>query len=94
MFEKADVEKKGTLTYSQFKDSFKTLKYDVTEDDILVLLALADEDEEERIMIKEFLPFCVNMIRTFYRRNLRGDNMPIKQDALKLVYQKEITKSE
>ena len=83
MFKEADVEGRGLLTYEQFKDSFKTLAYDINDDDILMMVALADENEHCLIPYNEFIPIALDLVRTIYRRNLRGDNMPVSKDALK-----------
>ena len=49
LFKDLDPEDKGTLTYTQFFESFKDLKYDLTENDVRAMIALAAEDEDRRI---------------------------------------------
>jgi len=72
MFELTDTEKTGLLTYAQFKDSFKSLTYNLTEHDVKMMIALADEDENELIPWKNFVPIGIDLVRTIYRRNLAG----------------------
>ena len=49
LFKDLDPEDKGVLTYTQFFESFKDLKYDLTENDVRAMIALAAENEERRI---------------------------------------------
>lgn len=49
MFQNADKDKSGKLTYQEFYDAFKTLSYGLSENDIKTLIALADENEDELI---------------------------------------------
>lgn len=44
MFESADKEGTGKLTYIEFYEAFKTLSYGLGENDIKTLVALADEN--------------------------------------------------
>ena len=44
MFEYADKDKSGCLSYEEFYDAFKTLSYGLSENDIKTLIALADEN--------------------------------------------------
>jgi Ca2+-binding EF-hand superfamily protein len=44
-----DRENSGKLTYSEFRDSFRTLTYGLNDNDINMLIALADENDEELI---------------------------------------------
>ena len=70
MFELMDKDKTGLLSYSDFRDSFRTLTYGLNDNDINMLIALADENDEELINWKDFIPIGIDAIRTFYRRNL------------------------
>ena len=50
LFTEADVASRGQLSYFQFYEAFKLLPtYDLAENDIRVLLALADENESGNI---------------------------------------------
>lgn len=50
LFNEADSNANGNLTYVQFYEAFKNLPtYDLNENDIRVLLALADESDEGSI---------------------------------------------
>lgn len=96
MFLKQDKDKSDYLTYNEFRDSFKTLTYyDLNENDIKMMIAMADErEEDEKINWKEFIPIGLDLIQTIYRRNLSGNNDPVPYDALSTVYEQEINKLE
>lgn len=49
MFHTMDKDGSGRLTYSEFRDSFRTLSYGLNDNDINMLIALADEDDDELI---------------------------------------------
>ena len=49
MFQTMDKDGSGLLSYSEFRDSFRTLSYGLNDNDINMLIALADEDENEQI---------------------------------------------
>lgn len=84
------------MNYHEFKESFKTLTYyDLSENDIKMMIATADErEEDEMINWKNFIPIALDLIQTIYRRNLSGNNKPIPYDALSIVYNAEIKKLE
>lgn len=97
MFQNMDKNGSGKLTYTEFRDSFRTLSYGLNDNDINMLIALADEDKDESINWEEFIPIGIEAIRTFYCRNLIKAKADFKlshpnPDALKLVYWKEIEK--
>jgi hypothetical protein len=64
------------------------------------MLALADEklespdDMNEMIPWKNFVPVGLEAICTIYKRNLSGQNKPVSNDALSIVYENEIKKCE
>lgn len=97
MFMMMDKDGTGKLTYSEFRDSFRTLSYGLNDNDINMLIALADEDQDELISWQEFIPIGIDAIRTFYTRNIvkkSADKMKHPNpDALKLVYWDEIQKT-
>ena len=39
-----DKDKSGKLTYNEFRDAFQTLTYGLNDNDINMMIALADED--------------------------------------------------
>ena len=50
LFQEADTDSSGELTYAQFYNAFKLLPtYDLNENDINMMLALADENENGAI---------------------------------------------
>lgn len=70
MFQNMDKDGTGKLTYQEFRDSFRTLSYGLNDNDINMLIALADEDEDEKISWEEFIPIGIDAIKTFYVRNI------------------------
>jgi len=49
MFQATDKAGTGLLTYTEFRDSFRTLSYGLNDNDINMLIALADENKAEKI---------------------------------------------
>lgn len=70
MFINMDKDQTGKLTYTEFRDSFRTLSYGLNDNDINMLIALADEDDDELISWSEFIPIGIDAIKTFYSRNI------------------------
>jgi len=70
MFINMDKDQTGKLTYTEFRDSFRTLSYGLNDNDINMLIALADEDDDELISWSEFIPIGIDAIKTFYTRNI------------------------
>ena len=91
-----DKDGSGELTYAEFRDAFKTLSYGLNDNDINMLVALADENKDEKISWQEFIPIGIEAIKTFYSRNIvkkAAEKMKYPDpDALKLVYWDEIMK--
>lgn len=94
MFTKMDNNRSGKLSYEEFKDAFRTLSYGLNDNDINMMVALADEDEDEFITWEEFIPIGIEAIKTFYTRNImkkKAEQMTHPDpEALKLVYWDEI----
>jgi hypothetical protein len=51
-----------------------------------MMVAMADENSDEMINWKNFIPIGIHLIRSMYRRNLSGNNKHVEPDALKIVY--------
>lgn len=97
MFEHADIDGSGSLSYQEFADAFKTLSYDLTENDIKTLIALADDNKDLSISWEEFIPVGIESIKTFFERNKqmqkqKEGHKEIRKEALKLVYWDEVLK--
>ena len=92
-----DDSGEGKLNYEEFKSAFRTLSYGLNDNDINMLVALADEDENELISWKEFIPIGIDAIKTFYTRNIlkkKTENLKHPDpDSLKLVLWEEIEKT-
>ena len=97
MFQGVDKNNSGKLTYEEFKDAFRALTYGLNDNDINMMVALADEDKDEMITWAEFIPIGIEAIKTFYTRNIakkQADAMTHPDpDGLKLVYWDEIMKT-
>ena len=74
MFMTVDTENTGKLTYEQFIKSWDSSTYDLKEDDVKIMVSLADEDENELIPWRQFIPIAIEIIRNIYSRNFAGDN--------------------
>jgi hypothetical protein len=89
-----DKDNSGQLSYQEFRESFKTLSYGLNENDINMLIALADENKDEKINWKEFIDIGIEAIKTFYSRNIAKKKAEKMQNpepsALKLVLWDEI----
>jgi Ca2+-binding EF-hand superfamily protein len=96
MFNAMDKDNSGKLTYTEFRDSFRTLSYGLNDNDINMLIALADEDQDEKISWSEFIPIGIDAIKTFYMRNITKKDASKKSqpdpESLKMVYWDEIQK--
>lgn len=98
MFENADVDKSGHLSYDEFYNAFKGLSYGLNDNDINTLIALADEDGDGKITWEEFVPVGIEAIKSFFARNkaiqrLKTHEKDVNKEALKEVFMDEIKKS-
>jgi len=84
----------GKLSYNHFRESFRTLSYGLNDNDINMLIALADENSDELIDWREFIPIGIDAIKTFFVRKLskkpNDKTKKVNPDALKSVYWEEI----
>lgn len=89
-----DKDKSGSLSYQEFRSAFSTLSYGLNDNDVNMMIALADEDENELICWDEFIPIGIDAIKNFYTRNILKKKSQMMShpdpDALKLVYWNEI----
>jgi len=97
LFKNLDPESTGVLTYKQFFDSFKDLAYDLTENDVRAMLALAEEDEDHRIPWEPFVPVGLAAIRTFLSRNKQLAkkhtlDRTVNKVTMRLLYRLEVKK--
>lgn len=97
MFKQFDSNNSGTLTYEEFKDCFGSLSYGLNENDINMMIAMADEDQDERIHWKEFLPIGIDIVKNIYSRNIAKANadlgLQIDSEALRHVFADEINRT-
>ena len=93
MFAMVDKDNSNCLSYSEFRDAFKFLTYGLNDNDINMLISMADEDQNEKINWHEFLETGIRMIKIIYARNqLKNGSTPNEPNtqALKMVYEREI----
>ena len=94
MFHHVDKDGSGFLSYQEFREAFSTLSYGLNDHDINMLIALADENQDEKISWEEFIPIGIEAIKNFYTRNIAkklADKMQAPDpEAVKLVYWEEI----
>jgi Ca2+-binding EF-hand superfamily protein len=69
MFINMDKDGTGKLSYQEFRDSFRTLSYGLNDNDINMLIALADEDHDEKIVWDEFIQ-NKRLMKDFQTHNL------------------------
>lgn len=97
LFEKADTDSSNELNYQEFYDAFKSFSYDLTDNDIRTLIALADENANGKISWRDFIPVGIQAIKTFLARNKKLNKeahfaKEVNKDTLKLIYEDEINK--
>ena len=70
ILQEADINESGELAYQEFYNAFKKLQhYDLSENDLRTLLALADENPNGKITWKDFIPYGINAVQVFLERN-------------------------
>jgi Ca2+-binding EF-hand superfamily protein len=97
MFEHADKDNSGYLSYQEFAEAFKTLAYGLSDNDIKTLIALADDNADGKITWDEFIPVAIDCIKTFFARNkalqkMKDRERDIRREALQHVYAEENAK--
>ena len=96
LFEEADSNSNQELTYAQFFNAFKLLPtYDLSENDIRILLALADETENGGISWPDFIPVGIEAIKTFLARNkllqkMNASKVEISEETIRYIYMEEV----
>lgn len=61
-----------------------------------MMIALADENDDEKIDWREFIPIGIDAVKTIYVRNMSKREMDMKQpepEALKFIFWDEIMKT-
>ena len=89
-----DHDNSGDLSYNEFRESFKALSYGLNDNDINMMIALADENKDEKIGWAEFIPVGIEAIKNIYTRNIVKQKAEFMKhpdpEALKMVYWDEI----
>jgi len=68
VFNEADVDGSGTLSYKEFKTVIQTSRLEFTKQDIRKMLMEADENEDGYIDYNEFLPIGVDIVQAIFAR--------------------------
>merc|ERR1712159_739268 len=68
IFEEADQDGSGTLSYKEFKEVIQTSKLNFTKNEIRRMLMEADENEDGYIDYHEFLPIGVDIVQAMFAR--------------------------
>merc|ERR1711959_453720 len=68
VFNEADVDGSGTLSYKEFKTVIQTSRLEFTKQDIRKMLMEADENEDGFIDYNEFLPIGVDIVQAIFAR--------------------------
>jgi len=98
LFTEADENSTKDLTYTEFYNAFKLLPtYDLCENDIRTLLALADDNANGMISWPEFIPIGIEAIKTFLARNKllskkSAEKVEISQETMKYIMLPEVKK--
>ena len=66
MFMMMDKDQSGLLTYQEFRDAFQTLSYGLNDNDVNMIIALADENQDELISWQEFIPIGIEGYSFFW----------------------------
>ena len=73
-----DKDGSGELSYDEFRNAFRTLSYGLNENDINMMIALADENDDEKINWQEFIPIGIDAVKTIYVRNMGKRELDMK----------------
>lgn len=95
LFREADTENTGQLAYREFYEAFKKLdQYNLSEHDLRILLAIADENSSGKITWNDFTPFGINAIQVFLERNKAKSNAKTHSDKelFRVLFDGEIKK--
>merc|ERR1712159_230699 len=68
IFEEADQDGSGTLSYKEFKEVIQTSKLSFSKQEIRRMLMEADENEDGYIDYNEFLPIGVDIVQAIFAR--------------------------
>jgi len=95
LFAKMDKDGSGNLSVEELHLGLKSLAYGLTEDDVLALVSLADENEDGLIQFEEFTTIALDTIKAFLARNKANEMInqrekKIHQEAMAMVYWPEI----
>ena len=95
LFQQADRDGRGWLTYEEFRDLIRSAELGVPDDLIAILMQHADEDQDGRIEYREFIPLGVEILqaheareRARYESVARLDE--VDETAMQALYGPEI----
>ena len=94
-FRLADADGNGVLSTREFYDCMMGTNLGLDRDDVLALMAEADENEDGRIDYREFVPMAVDLVETMIAAQVAKDEMKerrqlIENQCLDALYGGEI----
>lgn len=64
IFRKADVDRSGMLSRSEFRNALKAAKLGLTRKDINLIMFKVDTNNDQEISYEEFVPVCFQVRKT------------------------------
>ncbi|KAA0169840.1 hypothetical protein FNF27_06863 [Cafeteria roenbergensis] len=83
MFNRADADGSGKLSRTEFQTALRESGLGLTRQEINVLLAEVDEDEDGEIDYEEFLPVCFNVLVEIVSKQLEDRRIPKEEVDLR-----------
>ena len=83
MFNRADADGSGKLSRTEFQSALRDSGLGLTRQEINVLLAEVDENEDGEIDYEEFLPVCFNVLVEIVSKQLEDRRIPQHEAELR-----------
>mmetsp|Transcript_24560 Transcript_24560/g.36164 ORF Transcript_24560/g.36164 Transcript_24560/m.36164 type:complete len:1432 (-) Transcript_24560:98-4393(-) len=82
MFQEADTENNGYLTYDEFQGLMERIEVGISAQELRFVIAEADENENGFIDYHEFVPLAVDMIQAFRARTRAKSSQELLESAV------------
>lgn len=82
MFQEADTESNGYLTFDEFQGLMERIEVGITPQELRFVIAEADENENGFIDYAEFVPLAVDMIQAFRARTRAKRNQDLLESSV------------
>jgi Ca2+-binding EF-hand superfamily protein len=82
MFQEADAENNGYLTYDEFQTLMERIEVGISSQELRFVIAEADENENGFIDYHEFVPLAVDMIQAFRARARAKSTQELMESAV------------